>query len=142
MIRKDIRKFKYGTRTEIRVVEGYRDQFGKVKQKTIKTFGYLEDQENQEAFMKMIEEFNDNYKKSKRVKIEKPTNILFHEDTSSIEYNYGYRFLEAIYEKLDLGSFFTSINFKGQYSLNEIFKFLTFQRILNPDSKRATFQNI
>ena len=35
MIRKDIRKFKYGTRTEIRVVEGYRDQFGKVKQKTI-----------------------------------------------------------------------------------------------------------
>ena len=36
MIRKDIRKFKYGTRTEIRVVEGYRDQFGKVKQKTIK----------------------------------------------------------------------------------------------------------
>ena len=142
MIRKDIRKFKYGTRTEIRVVEGYRDQFGKVKQKTIKTCGYLEDQENQEAFMKMIEEFNDNYKKSKRVKIEKPTNILFHEDTSSIEYNYGYRFLEAIYEKLDLGSFFTSINFKGQYSLNEIFKFLTFQRILNPDSKRATFQNI
>ena len=142
MIRKDIRKFKYGTRTEIRVVEGYRDQFGKVKQKTIKTCGYLEDQENQEGFMKMIEEFNDNYKKSKRVKIEKPTNILFHEDTSSIEYNYGYRFLEAIYEKLDLGSFFTSINFKGQYSLNEIFKFLTFQRILNPDSKRATFQNI
>lgn len=142
MIRKDIRKFKYGTRTEIRVVEGYRDQFGKVKQKTIKTFGYLEDQENQEAFMKMVEEFNDNYKKSKRIKIEKPTNVLFHEDTSSIEYNYGYRFLEAIYEKLDLESFFNSINFKGKYSLNEIFKFLTFQRILNPDSKRATFQNI
>ena len=142
MIRKDIRKFKYGTRTEIRVVEGYRDQFGKVKQKTIKTFGYLEEQENQEAFMKMVEEFNDNYKKSKRIKIEKPTNVLFHEDTSSIEYNYGYRFLEAIYEKLDLESFFNSINFKGKYSLNEIFKFLTFQRILNPDSKRATFQNI
>ena len=142
MIRKDIRKFKYGTRTEIRVVEGYRDQFGKVKQKTIKTFGYLEDQENQEAFMKMVEEYNNNFKKSKRIKIEKPTNILFHEDTSSIEYNYGYRFLEAIYERLDLESFFTSINFKGQYSLNEIFKFLTFQRILNPDSKRATFQNI
>lgn len=142
MIRKDIRKFKYGTRTEIRVVEGYRDQFGKVKQKTIKTFGYLEDQENQEAFMKMVEEYNNNFKKSKRIKIEKPTNILFHEDTSSIEYNYGYRFLEAIYEKLDLESFFASIKFKGQYSLNEIFKFLTFQRILNPDSKRATFQNI
>ena len=142
MIRKDIRKFKYGTRTEIRVVEGYRDQNGKVKQKTIKTFGYLEDQTDPIAFMKMVEEFNTNYKNSKRIKLERPTNILFHEDSGSIEYNYGYRFLESIYEKLDIESFFKTVNFKGEYSLNEIFKFLTFQRILNPDSKRATFQNI
>lgn len=142
MIRKDIRKFKYGTRTEIRVVEGYRDQNGKVKQKTIKTFGYLEDQTDPIAFMNMVEEYNANYKNSKRIKLEKPTNILFHEDSGSIEYNYGYRFLESIYEKLDIESFFKTVNFKGEYSLNEIFKFLTFQRILNPDSKRATFQNI
>lgn len=142
MIRKDIRKFKYGTRTEIRVVEGYRDQNGKVKQKTIKTFGYLEDQTDPIAFMKMVEEYNANYKNSKRIKLERPTNILFHEDSGSIEYNYGYRFLESIYEKLDIESFFKTVNFKGEYSLNEIFKFLTFQRILNPDSKRATFQNI
>lgn len=142
MIRKDIRKFKYGTRTEIRVVEGYRDQNGKVKQKTIKTFGYLEDQTDPIVFMNMVEEYNANYKNSKRIKLEKPTNILFHEDSGSIEYNYGYRFLESIYEKLDIESFFKTVNFKGEYSLNEIFKFLTFQRILNPDSKRATFQNI
>lgn len=142
MIRKDIRKFKYGTRTEIRVVEGYRDQNGKVKQKTIKTFGYLEDQTDPNAFMKIVEEYNANYKNSKRIKLERPTNILFHEDPGSIEYNYGYRFLESIYEKLDIESFFRTVNFKGEYSLNEIFKFLTFQRILNPDSKRATFQNI
>lgn len=142
MIRKDIRKYKYGTRTEIRVVEGYRDEKGKVKQKTIKTFGYLEDQSDPDSFMKMVEDYNDNYKKAKRIKLERPTNILFHEDPGNIEYNYGYRFLEAIYEKLDIESFFKSVNFKGEYSLNEIFKFLTFQRILNPDSKRATFQNI
>ncbi len=142
MIRKDIRRFKYGTRTEIRVVEGYRDQNGKVKQKTIKTFGYLEDQSDQVAFMKMVEEYNSNYKNSKRIKLERPTNILFHEDSGSVEYNYGYRLLESIYDKLDIKSFFETVNFKGEYSLNEIFKFLTFQRILNPDSKRATFQNI
>lgn len=142
MIRKDIRRFKYGTRTEIRVVEGYRDQNGKVKQKTIKTFGYLEDQSDQVAFMKMVEDYNSNYKNSKRIKLERPTNILFHEDSGSVEYNYGYRLLESIYDKLDIKSFFETVNFKGEYSLNEIFKFLTFQRILNPDSKRATFQNI
>ena len=67
---------------------------------------------------------------------------MFHIDPSTIEYNYGYRFLEAIYDKLDITSFFKTINFKGEYSLNEIFKYLVFQRILNPDSKRATFQNI
>lgn len=39
MIRKDIRKYKYGTRTEIRVVEGYRDENGKVKQKPLKLLG-------------------------------------------------------------------------------------------------------
>lgn len=142
MIRKDIRKLNYGIRTEIRVVEGYRDQDNKVKQKTIKTFGYLEDQDDPIAFMEMVKDYNDNYKKSKRITYSKSTNIPFHLDPSGVLYNYGYRFLEAIYEKLELDLFFNGVNFNSKYSLNDIFKFLVFQRILNPDSKRATYQNI
>lgn len=142
MIRKDKINFKYGVRTQIRVVEGYRDKDGKVKQKTIKTFGYLEDQENQEAFMVMVKEFDDNYKKSKKIKTTKPTDVFFHLDPGNIEYNYGYRFLEAIYDKLEIDKFLDSVDTKTEYGLSEVFKFLVFQRILNPDSKRSTYQNI
>lgn len=143
MIRKDKHVFKYGTRTQIRVVEGYREfPGGPVKQKTIKTFGYLEDQEDPVAFMKMVTEFNENYKKSKRIKSIKKTDVPWHLNPSGVEYNYGYRFLEAIYDRLEIDKFLDSVDTKAKYSLSEIFKFLVLQRILNPDSKRATFQNI
>ncbi len=142
MIRKDKITFKYGVRTQIRVVEGYRDKDGKVKQKTIKSFGYLENQDDKEAFMKMVKEFDDNYKKLKKIETSKPTNVLFHLDPSNIEYNYGYRFLEAIYDKLEIDKFLDSVNTKVEYKLSEVFKFLVLQRILNPDSKRSTYQNI
>jgi transposase len=142
MIKKDKVTFKYGVRTQIRVVEGYRDQDGKVKQKTIKTFGYLEDQPDQEAFMKLVKDYDQNYKKSKSIKTTKPTNAFFHLDPGSVEYNYGYRLLEAIYDKLEIDKFLDSIDTKAEYSLSEIFKFLVLQRILNPDSKRATYQSI
>ena len=142
MIKKDKITFKYGVRTQIRVVEGYRDKDGKVKQKTIKTFGYLEDQPNQESFMEMVKNFDQDYKNSKNIKLNKPTNILFHLDPSGVEYNYGYRFLEAIYDKLEIDKFLDSVGTKTEYSLSEIFKFLVLQRILKPDSKRATYQSI
>lgn len=46
------------------VVEGYRID-GKIKQKTIKDFGYLEDQTNQEEFIAMVNKFDEDYKKNK-----------------------------------------------------------------------------
>lgn len=50
-------------KTHVRVVEGYRPGKGMpTKQRTIKSFGYLEDQEDPEAFMAMVEEFNAKYK--------------------------------------------------------------------------------
>ena len=42
MIRYDKHKRKNGVKTQVRVVEGYRVD-GKIKQKTIKDFGYLEE---------------------------------------------------------------------------------------------------
>ena len=65
MIRKDKKKYSDGTvKTQIRVVEGYRPGPGlPPKQRTIKSFGYLEDQPNQEKFMKMVMEFDRNSRK-------------------------------------------------------------------------------
>lgn len=56
MIRYDKHKRKDGIKTQVRVVEGYRID-GKIKQKTIKDFGYLEDQGNKEEFIAMVNKF-------------------------------------------------------------------------------------
>jgi len=63
MIRRDPKKRDGVMKTHVRVVEGYRPGPGMpTKQRTIRSFGYLEDQEDPEAFMAMVEEFNANYK--------------------------------------------------------------------------------
>ena len=56
-------KRKSGTKTWVSVVEGYRPGNGAPpKQRTIKSFGYIEDQDDPISFMKMVEEFNANYR--------------------------------------------------------------------------------
>ena len=140
VIRCDKHKRKDGIKTQVRVVEGYRVD-GKIKQKTIKDFGYLEDQENKDEFIAMVEKFDDDYKKEKLL-LKKNTRKKFFEDTNSVKYNYGYKFLSAIYDSLKLDDFFANVDFKGDYDLNSILKYFAIQRILNPASKRHTTQTM
>lgn len=140
MIKKTKVKFKDGTiKTQIRVVEGVRIG-NTVSHRHIRGFGYLEDNENQEAFLKMVKDFDDKYQNSKKIQLELNASESWLDDDDDRVYNFGYKFIEAIYNELDLKSFFSTIDFKGQYDLNEVFKFLVIHRILNPDSKRATYQ--
>ncbi|MDD7281310.1 MAG: IS1634 family transposase [Erysipelotrichaceae bacterium] len=144
MIRKDKHYFADGSfKTQIRVTEGYRVPGCKnPKQRTIKSFGYLEDQPDQEAFLQMVRKFDKEYKANKKIIVEKrQSEKPFYESEDSISYNFGYRYLEAIYNELELDKFFGNIEYHGEHSLNSILKYLTIQRILSPDSKRATFQN-
>ena len=138
MIRYDKHKRKDGIKTQVRVVEGYREN-GKIKQRTIKDFGYLEDQDNKEKFITAVLAFDNDYKKEK-LKLKKNTRKKFFEDDSSTKFNYGYKFLSAIYDSLELDKFFENVNFKGDYDLNSILKYFSIQRILNPSSKRHTTQ--
>lgn len=63
MIKKDKVKRRGNIKTWVSVVEGYRPAPGAPpKQRTIRSFGYLEDQEDPDAFMAMVEKFNANYK--------------------------------------------------------------------------------
>jgi transposase len=146
MIKEDKKKMSNGTvKTYIRVVEGYRPGPGlPTKQRTIKSFGYLEDQDNQESFMEMVKEFDANYKKDDvPLRIEVPSNAKMYSESNRRQ-NYGYKFLEYIYEQLDIKGFIRkyekSHRFKREYSLADIFEFLVLMRILSPDSKRATSQ--
>ena len=146
MIKKDKRIDAKGrTRTQIRVVESYRPGGGKkAKQRTIKDFGCLEDQADPKAYMEMVEEFQRRYKAEKvpmRIEVNESAKMYGEENR---KYNYGYKFLEAVYEVLEIDRFIEkhieTKKFRGKYSPAKIFKFLVMLRILNPDSKRSSFQ--
>jgi len=132
-------------KTHVRVVEGYRPGPGMpTKQRTIKSFGYLEDQADSESFLAMVEEFNANYRAENvplRLEAAGTAKMYCKENRRQ---NYGYKFPEAVYNLLEIDSFIKdyekSRRFRGEYSPGDIFKFLVLARILRPDSKRASFQ--
>ena len=146
MIKRERKKQPDGTiKTFIRVVEGYRPGPGlPPKQRPIRSFGYLEAQEDPVAFMEIVNQFNANYKNEELpLRIEEAQNALMYCESNRRQ-NYGYRFLEAVYNLLEIDNFIErymkSRKFRGEYSPGEIFKFLVFLRILAPDSKRASCQ--
>lgn len=145
MIRKDKKTYKDGSiKTQIRVVEGYRPAPGlPPKQRTIKNFGYLEDQSNPQEFMDLVKTFDKNSRKDATLRIDVPSNLKMY-STENRTLNYGYKYLEALYNMLNIDSFIQVYKkdngFRGDYSLENIFKFLVLLRILSPNSKRASCQ--
>lgn len=144
MIKKDRVKRGGVIKTHIRVVEGYRPGPGlPTKQRTIKSFGYLEDQPDPEAFMAMVAKFDDNFKDTVPLRIEVAANAMMYGEENRRQ-NYGYKFLEAVYNLLEINSFIENFEksrkFRVEYSPCDIFKFLVFARVLHPDSKRASCQ--
>lgn len=145
MIKKEKKKFKNGAvKTYIKVVEGYRPgPKAPPKQRTIKSFGYLEDQPDPEAFLEEVKAFDRERKTDECSRIEVPSNAVMYQGANK-NYNYGCRFLTSVYDLLDIGAFITKkskeYQFHGKYSLSDVLKFLVVSRILNPDSKRADIQ--
>jgi transposase len=132
-------------KTHVLVVEGYRPGPGlATRQRTIKSFGYLEEQPDQAAFLAEAADFDATYReKGVPLRIEAAgTARMYSEENRRL--NYGYRFLEAAYDMLDIDGFIDEKmkfgRFRGSYSPSKIFKFLVLTRILSPDSKRASFQ--
>jgi hypothetical protein len=145
MIRKDIVRRGGKQKTHIRVVEGYRPGPGQAtKQRTIRSFGYLEEQPDPVVFMAEVERFNETYKEQNTpLRIEAESNARMYSEENRRQ-NYGYKFLEAVYDLLNIDDFIENhiaiSGFRGDYSVSGIFKFLVLLRILSPDSKRASFQ--
>ena len=141
MIRKDKKTFKDGSvKTQIRVTEGYRPYpNSSPKQRTVKSFGYLEDQTDLDAFWKEVNACNDSLKKKRDLRIEIPLSERMYSDNNRL-LNYGYKFPESVYHLLGIDSFITDYQkrsgFRGKYSLNEVFRYLVIDRILYPSSKR------
>lgn len=141
MIRKDKKKFKDGSvKTQIRVTEGYRPYPGSApKQRTIKSFGYLEDQADMDAFWKEVNACNDSLKQVSLPPAPDPVSEMMYSENNRI-LNYGYKFPESVYHLLGIDAFWEQYQktsgFRGKYSLNDVFRYLVMDRILYPASKR------
>ena len=125
-------------------VQGYRDENGKVKQKTIEKLGYLDDLKK--IFNNPIDHFQSIAKEKSSEQIKEYTiknlNTKTIDDDSHPK-NLGYVILKKIYDELGISSILkdkqSSLNIK--YSLDNIMKLLVFSRILYPSSKNETFNN-
>lgn len=125
-------------------VQGYRDESGKVKQKTLKSIGWLDDLKNE--FDDPINHFKEIAKQKTNDEITEYTikNLntqIIDEDNS--KKNLGYVILKQIYNELNISSLFKDkqSKLKIKYNLNDVFKLLVFSRILFPNSKLCTFNN-
>ena len=125
-------------------VQGYRDESGKVKQKTIEKIGYLDD------LKKLYDDPIAHFKEIAKQRNNENTNELLIKnlktktiDENSCTKNLGYVILKRIYEELNIPEFLSQKqkNLKIDFSLNDIFELLVYSRILYPDSKLSTYNN-
>ena len=139
-----IKKYKtsYG-KTYCSIVDGYRIN-GKIKHKTIKKYGYLEDLEKQ--FDNPINFLNNelaNLKKEFESKVtvtfDKKEFNNFDDDT----FNIGYVYLKTIFKNLDINSILKNKQYSGniEYSLPKACELLTYSRILDPGSIKYTYEH-
>ena len=124
-------------------VQGYRDEYGKVKQKTIQKLGYLDD---------LKKEFDDpiaHFKEEAR----KMSNNLLSEytikdlQTQKIENNnkpknLGYCVLKKVYKELGIKELLDNYQkkLKIDYNLNDILSLLVFMRVISPSSKKKAYE--
>ncbi len=125
-------------------VQGYRDENGKVKQKTIEKIGYLDDLKK--IYDNPIQHFKDIAKQRNNEEVTEFTIKNINTQTISkdnIEKNLGYLILKIIYNELEINKFLNDKQkqLKIDYKLNDVFSLLVYSRILYPNSKRETYKN-
>jgi hypothetical protein len=134
-------------RKYLSIVQGYRDPLTKkVRHKTIKSLGYLDDlaKEHEDPithFKAVVEEMNEKAaleKEPVRFEIDPQEKLT---ESLANRKNIGYAALSKLYHELDLHIFFYnhSRSFKSEFNTNNIMKLLIFSRILAPASKKKTY---
>jgi hypothetical protein len=135
-------------RKYLSIVQGYRDPLTKkVRHKTVKSLGYLDELTKHYpdpiAYFRGVTE-----KMNKKAALERepvtisldPKEALTENQTN--RKNIGYAALSKLYYELGLDIFFynNSRSFKSEFNTNNIMKLLIFSRILDPASKKKTYQ--
>lgn len=127
-------------------VQKYRDpSTGKVKEKTIETFGYAEKYADQyddpiAHFREVVAQMT----KDKKTEMISTTTIDLRQKLDPVRdsaKNVGYFPFKQIYKELQLDIFWKKIasQYDIEYDLNGIFQLLVYMRIIYPASKKATY---
>lgn len=97
-----------------------------------------------EYALSVLKNYKDDYENSQKAEKGKKLPKTKDVASKSNEVNIGYFYLQDIYSKLKLKELFDEISIerKFTFNLNDIVRFLTFDRILNPKSKLATTKNL
>ena len=130
------------------IVEGYRDpNTGKTRHKTIKALGYLDELERE--LEDPIAHFKEMAKEMTLLDKDFNNPIVFTftpsdkiDGSASLRKNLGFSVLSAIYHELEIHKFMANRqrSLQMDFLLNDIFKMLVFLRILDPGSKKKTFE--
>jgi len=135
-------------RTFLSIVEGYRDpNTGRTRHKTIKALGYLDELEQE--LDDPIAHFKEIAKEMTHLDKDFNNPIVFTftpsdkiDGSASLRKNLGFSVLSAIYYELEIHKFMANRqrSLQVDFLLNDIFKMLVFLRILDPGSKKKTFE--
>lgn len=100
--------------------------------------------------MEQVKKYNEEHEKSRTLPLN--LNIDFEEKikatdaiaSTSTDKNIGYLFLQYVYKKLEIDKFFKAIleGTKIEYNPDLVNRFITYSRILDPDSKLGSFQKL
>ena len=139
-----IKKAKYKNgKTYCSIVDGYRHN-GKVIQKVIQKYGYLDDLEKSYddpmGFLNSeLERLKNDFKTKITITFDKNEQNDFEDDT----FNVGYAYLKHIFQKLGIADTLKKKQnlLNIEYSLSKTCELLTYSRIINPGSIKYTYEH-
>lgn len=137
MITKDKHTFADGSvKTQVRVRQTYRPYPGAgAKRRTIKDFGYLEDQEDLEAYWAEVNACNNSLQKERTEQISLNTTQQLRPD-SCLTKNYGIWFGNAVCKQLGTETFF------GDAVSDDAFRYLVSDRMIFRDTLNEAIKRI
>jgi transposase len=131
-------------RVQVHLVEGYRNEKGQPRQRILKNYGELgELQEKDPDILEKLRAEADVLTKERRdARVIVEVDTLRDRASGEHMVNYGHYFIEGVYKRLELHSFFQRKSRMKDFSypLDAITRLLVFSRILMPDSKQATYE--
>ncbi len=141
-----LRKIKRPKGIYLAIQESYYDSSTKQSRtRTIQSLGYLEDLKSEYEdpiafFTQKALDMTEQKNTEKSISIEISSNRKMSTDTNDLR-NVGYGVLKDLYKRLELDKFWNwkTRNLSIEYNVDQIFRLLVFSRILNPASKKGTF---